>query len=81
MEVHVATFREVKIDANGQPRVKNGMTIGEVLGSTTEIRVDIDPDNPNTNGYPDVKTYLTREAGDGFMLRHMDQTFIITYSE
>lgn len=81
MQVHVATFREIQITSTGDVKARNTMTIGEAATATTSIRVDVESDNANTNGYPTLKEYLEREAADGYKLQHMDQSYIITYSE
>lgn len=81
MAVHVArlgvfttNYNGVRIDKN-DPNTK----IGDMLNTKLEMLVIPDSSIPNTANYPSIKTYLELEDGDNFELRHLDQSFIITY--
>jgi hypothetical protein len=68
------------VDAVGNvyQRGTDGKTIKEVLVFQTETRVVENADLPNTAGYPTVKEYLEREAGDDFQLKEVNQSFVVT---
>ncbi len=53
-------------------------TLLALAKSSTDFRVVVDPAIPNTAGNPTIKAYLIAEALAGFLLKHIDQTFIIT---
>ena len=80
MAVHVARIGLVHINSVGQAKRHVEMTIGEAATSSSEQRVLVDADLPNTAGFPTVVTYLTLEDADGFTLNHLDQTYVITTS-
>jgi hypothetical protein len=80
MAVHVATFRMKKIDKVGNVVDEENAKISEMLEASSELRVEVDSTNANTAGFPTLKTYLTREMTSGYTLRHLDQTYIITYN-
>ncbi len=62
----------------GVVKSHSAMTIGEAILSTSRIRVLPDPNLPNSTGYPTVAAYLALEENDGYELRHLDQTYVIT---
>ncbi len=68
----------VPIDATGNVVNKNVATIGQMATTSSEIRVMPDAAYPNTAGYPTIREYLDLEAADGFLLAHLDQTYVIT---
>ncbi len=81
MAVHVArlgffttTQNNVRIDKN-DPSTK----ISDMLNTKMEALVIPDAAIPNTANYPTIKTYLELEDSDNFELKHLDQSFIITY--
>lgn len=79
MAVHVATISLEKINSAGT-RMDPTVSISERISNyTLEHRVVPDLDIPNTAEWPTIKEYLEDEDTDGFTLRHLDQTFIITY--
>jgi len=38
-----------------------------------------DSNIPSSAGSPTIKEYLELEAAEGFVLKHIDQSFIVTY--
>lgn len=55
--------------------------IRDVLRTEHQHRVIADVTNaPNSVDNPTVDDYLRLEAAAGYILRHMDQTMIVTYS-
>lgn len=80
MAVHVATIRLVNVDATGQVIEKSRSTIQQVIASSSqEHRIIPDTDIPSTAGWPTIKAYLELEDVAGFTLRHLDQTYVVTY--
>lgn len=80
MAVHVARLGLVHISPTGDIKQHSSMTIGEAAKSSSGIRVLPHDDIPNTAGHPTIEQYLENEDADGFTLRHIDQTYVITYS-
>lgn len=90
MAIHVAHIALMHIDSvTGDVIRKDTAAIKDFTTQTqpiisrprefsTEHRVVEDATNTNTLGNPTIADYLTLEDGDGLMLVHMDQTFIIT---
>jgi hypothetical protein len=83
LTVHVASFRLMNVDVNGNPIDKNDKSTSISQLSYTRMETLVIPDSsvPNTTGYPTIKEYLEREATDGFKLNHLSQTMVITYLE
>lgn len=54
------------------------LPIKAALSFSTEHRIIEDPNLPNTEGFPDLDTYLQLEAVDGFHPVQVDQTLVIT---
>ncbi len=79
MAIHVATKTLMPI-INGAPYNNNTITIMQKAQSTTEERMMVDTTIPNTVGNPTIKAYLEAEDADGYVLTHMDQTYVITVS-
>jgi len=85
-EIHVARLNLMRRTADGKfynassPKSTNGdnISVRDALTMSTEIRVMADSTIPNTANYPNVKTYLEAEAASGFLLAHLDQTYVIT---
>lgn len=77
--IHVARIALMPVNSVGTVINKNSSTVGQVMQSSTEERVMVDTLIPNTANNPTPKTYLELEAGDDFILNHIDQTYIITY--
>jgi len=80
MAVHVARIALMPVDAGGTVLDKNTSSLKAMVRTSTEPRIIADPSLSNTAGSPSIKTYLEREAGSGYTLRHLDQTFCITYN-
>ena len=78
MPYHVQAWGPINIDAMGNALPGKAGTIAQVMTSDTELRVWLNSANTNTNGYPDLQTYLDREEADSYVLVHLDQSFIIT---
>lgn len=91
MAIHVAQIALIQIDSEtGLPFTKesspmnkytsvpvNGVTRPRTF--TTEHRIMPDTTNiPNSADYPTIPDYLTAENADGYLLVHMDQTYVIT---
>jgi hypothetical protein len=77
--IHVARIQIMPVNSVGVVVNKNQATIGQMMQTSSEERVIIDPLLPHTAGNPTPKEYLELEAADDFLLRHIDQTYIITY--
>jgi hypothetical protein len=58
---------------------KNESTIAEMMQTSSEERIIADSAIPNSALNPTPKAYLELEAVDDFILKHIDQTYIITY--
>jgi len=81
MAIHVATMVQVQVhNTTGTVKTKEQMTLLEGMNSTTELRVNVDPQIPNTAGYPTLKTYLELEDVSGFHIAHIDQYYVITHA-
>jgi len=80
MAVHVAVIAIQNVSPAGIVKRKTEMTIGEVARSNSEARVMEDAAIPNTTGSPTIQAYLELEEAEGYTLRHMDQTYIVTYN-
>jgi archaellin len=77
--LHVATIALMPVNSAGVVVNKNQATIKEMMRTSSEMRVISDVALPNTANNPTVADYLELEAADGFILNHLDQTYIITY--
>jgi hypothetical protein len=91
-QVHIVYLKLVKVGSDGSVINTGGMTTpnpnpteSEMVSSpvrvpsfTTEQRVMNNSNVPNSDGWPDIETYLMAEAAAGFTLSHIDQTMIIT---
>jgi hypothetical protein len=77
---HVARVGLFTVDANNNRIDKccHKTTINDLKNSSMESLVLPDNDNPNTLNYPTIQEYLTLEGNNGFVLRHIDQSFVIT---
>ncbi len=76
--IHVATLGMVKVNDLGAP-LPDGPSIAEVMASSSEIRVLYDATIPNTSGNPTIQAYLEAEAADDYVVRVLNQSFIVTY--
>lgn len=78
--IHIANIKLMNVTRAGVVVDKNVATIGQVANSSSEPRVMEDSSIPNTSGNPSIKDYLELEAGNDYILKHIDQTYIVTYS-
>jgi len=81
MTVHVVRVGLFTVDSNGQRIDKSGTstTINQMKNSSLDMLVIPDASIPSSANYPTVKAYLEAEASAGYVLNHMDQSFIVTY--
>lgn len=81
MAVHVARLGVFSVNQAGQKVDKNDPTtkLSDMLNTRIEALVIPDSGIPNSAGYPSIKNYLELEDAANFELRHLDQSFVITY--
>jgi hypothetical protein len=79
--IHVARIALLPVNPLGAVLDKNTATIAQMTQASTEERVLVDADIPNSVGNPTPTEYLKLEAADDYTLRHIDQTYIITYGQ
>lgn len=80
--IHVVYVRPISVDAVGNPIDKNDphTKISAVMRSTDmQPRVIPDINIPSSANYPTIHAYLIAEAAAGFVVKHMDNTMIVTY--
>ncbi len=77
--IHIATIVMKPVNQAGQVVNRQQASCAEMLRVTSEMRILEDATIPNTADFPTVKAYLEAEAGDDYVLNHMDQSQIITY--
>jgi hypothetical protein len=77
--IHVAYIALLPVNSLGAVIKKNEATIGQMANASTEPRMIADSAIPNTATNPTPKAYLELEAADDFILKHIDQTQIVTY--
>ena len=77
--IHVARIAMMPINSAGAVVNKNTATVGEMMQTSSEERVIADSLITNTANNPTPKLYLELEANDDYILRHIDQTYIVTY--
>ena len=82
MAIHVATHGLMRIsDITGQKYTTShapGLSIKDALRYTEDDLVQVDITNANTAGNPTIKAYLELEDAAGYLLKHFDQTYVIT---
>lgn len=80
-QVHVARIGCFTVDQNGDRIDKSGAsaTINQMKNSSLEMLVIPDAGIPSSANYPTIKEYLIAEAALGYVLNHLDQSFVITY--
>jgi hypothetical protein len=78
LQVHVANIGLQQVDTNGVVFSKQSADMKRVISASTEQRIIPNADLINTSQSPTLKSYLELEAADGFSLKHLDQTFVIT---
>lgn len=81
MNVHVARVAALNVDPAGNVVKKDDpdVSLRQQLQTQLDHRVLEDSAISNTSGNPSVKDYIEAEAGDDYVVHHMDQTTIITY--
>ncbi|MBD3407200.1 MAG: hypothetical protein GF411_13860 [Candidatus Lokiarchaeota archaeon] len=79
MAVHVAYVTPTPV-INGVPIDKSTATIKEMMVADTEMRMVPDDDIPNTASKPTVKDYIEAENGDGYSVKSLTNTMVITES-
>lgn len=77
MAVHIAYIGMVKIDSSGNV-VQKTDTIAKNMRASEEQRILPHAGNINTNGYPTIETYLTREDASGLHPVQVFQSMVIT---
>jgi len=65
---------------SGSPIAKESATISQMMNADTEMRVVPDIDVPNSAARPTIKAYIEAENGDGFLVKSVTNTTIITES-
>ena len=83
MAVHVVRVGLFTVDAANNQRINKNSpstTFNQLKNTSMEALVIPDSGIPSSAGYPTIKEYLEAEAAAGYTLRHMDQSFIITYN-
>jgi uncharacterized protein YmfQ (DUF2313 family) len=80
VSIHLATFGlyQVKSDGTIFQRGKDNVTIGEACNLNTQERVTQNNNKPNTTGYPTLEEYLNREAADGYQVKIINQSYVVT---
>jgi len=79
INTHVARIGLIRVDPLGNIVSKND-TIKTVLNSSEEHRILEDANIPNSMGNPTIEDYLEAEGSDDFILGHISQNLIVTYS-
>ena len=81
--VHIVRIGLFTTDVNGVRINKNSnsTTINQLKNTQQEFLIIEDASIASSAGYPTIKTYLEREALLGYQLRHLDQSFLITYGQ
>lgn len=79
-QTHVVRMSLVQVLATGAIKTDNAMSIGEKITANTEVRVRPKSTVPNSADYPTIEDYIEAEGADGFVLVHLDQTYIVTHS-
>lgn len=80
MAIHVVNTGLFPIDATGNVITKTSRTttINTMLTTSMEHRIIPDDSIATSADYPSVKDYLIAEEALGYLLQHMDQTYIVT---
>ena len=79
--VHAVTTGLKNISPTGTVINKTSSTIGQVITSTSDHRVLLNVSVPNSAGFPTIEQYIAAEALDDYVVYHMDQYCIVTYSQ
>jgi hypothetical protein len=80
--IHIAYVRPVDINSVGTvvDRNSKSTTLFSLTDTEKQMRVIPGSLSPNAHDYPTIETYLVRENSGGFILNHMDNNMIVTYS-
>lgn len=84
LQVHVAYTNVGSFDRSGNLINKqdpNTSLISTIRNYETKHYVVTDSNIPNTATNPDIKRYIELEANDGFEVKILTQTMIISYKE
>ena len=77
MTTHVAFVVPTKVNQFGVVIDQND-SIQDHLNSSTEMRIVLDNDIPNSASRPNIADYIDLEISSGYNLLHMSNTMIIT---
>lgn len=80
LDVHVARVGIFNVDSLGNRIDKSNpnTSINQLKATRQDALVIADSSNPNTAGYPTIKSYIEAEADSGYELLYMDSSFVIT---
>ena len=76
--IHIVFVTQTQIGPLGQVIKKTEATIKEMLRTSLEMRIVPDESIPNSAGSPTIKGYLEDEDGDGYALKSLTNTMIVT---
>lgn len=77
----IAKIGPKPVSAAGIVLDKRTATVGEMLHTTSEMRVLEDTTNaPNSVGYPTIEDYIRLEAAQNYKVAVINQSWIITYN-
>ncbi len=80
-ETRIAQITILNRSPAGQIINKETASINDILNSSATQVILPDATNGNTSGYPTVKSYLEREASDGYSLFKLFANMVITHQE
>ena len=80
--IHVVRVGFLKVDALGNviDKEDSSTPLASHLSSSHDHRVIADAAIANSTANPDIKTYLEAEANNDYVLGHISQNMIVTYS-
>jgi hypothetical protein len=82
--IHVVRCSNFTVKADGtriDKSDRNGPSINDMTSTRMEALVIPDSSVPSSANYPTIAAYLALEAAAGYVLKHLDQSFIITYDQ
>jgi len=81
--VHFVRLGLFTVDINGARIDKSGLGASTNTMKSTSMEFLVIPDAsvPNSSGYPTMKEYIKQEADDNYVVSHIDQSIIITYTQ
>lgn len=78
---HIAALGHKPVSTTGTVLEKKSATIGQMLQTTSELRVLEDTTRaPNSLGFPTIEQYILTEAAAGYKVAVINQSWIITYN-